>query len=1006
MPGLREKNINGRDNRGRYGSTVITMIVCCLLAMVLLKSAAYGGDKAEVFAQLGHSSLVNSVAITPDGKYALSGSSDNTLILWDIATGKEIRTFSGHSNRVSSVAISPDGKYALSGSDDKTLKLWDISTGMEIRTFTGHSKYVNSVAISPDGKYALSGSRDKTLKLWDIATGKKIRTFTGHSDWVNSVAISPDGKYALSGSRDKTLKLWDIATGRKIRTYTGHTGWINSVAITPDRKYVLSGCNDNILKLWDIATGRVIRTFKGLSFIAIASVAITNDGKYAAVASPGTLILLDIATGRVNLTFEVDSDQVNSVAITPDGKYVLTGNDTILDDNDKSLKLWDITTGSVIRTIGDTNRITSIAITPNDKYALSVVDGTLKLLDIATGSVIRTFDPESSDTVLSVAISPNGKYALSGGKSDLTLWDIDTGSDIQTFDSHEGWHIAVSITPDGKYALSGNTDNTLKLWDIATSTKIRTFTGHSSRICSVSITPDGKYVISGSEGDTLKLWDVTTGSVIRTFSGHSNYITSFAITPDGKYALFGNADGTSRLRDIATGKELVQFVSFNDGEWVAITPEGYYNTSENGAKHLNVRVGNNVYGIDNFARQFYRPEIVQLALSGKAVPIAETIGDIASAKRAPTVKIVSPANNLTTSSENVEIKLGITDEGGGVGDVNLFVNGSLVTSETRRVVPNVNIKTLTFPISLKEGKNEVRALAYNKDNSMASNADVVTITSDYKADAPTLHVLVVGIDNFENESLKLKYAVSDAKLFADTIKEGATALFKHVNIEALLTKPGETTKQAITDAFKRVAAKAKGGDYFIFYGASHGYIATFNDGKPMYFLITANVLYLDPDNLAKSAISLDELIGLIGSVQAQNKITILDTCQSEEAGKAIQIAMAGKQIIYARTMSNATAMQLLKMASGSSVFTASQSIQEAIEGYNGHGLFTYTLVEGLQGQADANWDKFIMLNELKSYVEPAVVTRSIEKFNRQQVPYINIGTTDFAIVKVKQRQTQ
>ena len=104
-----------------------------------------------------------------------------------------------------------NGRYALSGSWDNTLKLWDVNTGSEIRTFTGHSDRVLSVAFSPDGRYALSGSWDNTLKLWDVHTGRAIRTFTGHSYWVKSVAFSPDGRYALSGSLDNTLKLWDLS---------------------------------------------------------------------------------------------------------------------------------------------------------------------------------------------------------------------------------------------------------------------------------------------------------------------------------------------------------------------------------------------------------------------------------------------------------------------------------------------------------------------------------------------------------------------------------------------------------------------------------------------------------------------------------------------------------------------------------------------------------------------------------------------------------------------------
>jgi hypothetical protein len=170
----------------------------------------------------GHAGSVTSVAFSPDGRAALSGSGgwpDYTLKLWDVATGKlwaavrgrEIRRFAGHTFQVDSVAFSPDGRTALSGSDDWTLKLWDVATGKEIHTFAEeHSKPVRSVAFSPAGRSALSGSDDKTLKLWDVATGKELRGFTGHTAAVTSVAYSPDGRTALSGSGDKTLKLWDL----------------------------------------------------------------------------------------------------------------------------------------------------------------------------------------------------------------------------------------------------------------------------------------------------------------------------------------------------------------------------------------------------------------------------------------------------------------------------------------------------------------------------------------------------------------------------------------------------------------------------------------------------------------------------------------------------------------------------------------------------------------------------------------------------------------------------
>jgi len=161
------------------------------------------------------------------------------------------RIFEGHEGTVNSAAFSPDGKYIVSGSTDETLKLWEAGSGRLIRTFEGHQDCVESVAFSPDGKYIVSGSTDKTLKLWETGSGRLIRTFEGHQDCVESAAFSPDGKYIVSGSFDETLKLWETGSGRLIRTFKGHEGYVFSVAFSPDGKYIVSGSTDKTLKLWE-----------------------------------------------------------------------------------------------------------------------------------------------------------------------------------------------------------------------------------------------------------------------------------------------------------------------------------------------------------------------------------------------------------------------------------------------------------------------------------------------------------------------------------------------------------------------------------------------------------------------------------------------------------------------------------------------------------------------------------------------------------------------------------
>ncbi|MBD2343457.1 serine/threonine-protein kinase [Anabaena subtropica] len=291
-------------------------------------------DIAPVKTLQGHSDVVFSVAISPDGKTFASGSKDKTIKLWNLTTGEQIRNLAGHSGGVGPVAISPDGKTLASGSGDKTIKLWNLATGQQIRTLTGHSSEVNSLAISPDGKTLASGSSDTTIKLWNLATGQQIRTLTGHSERVLSVAISPDGKTLASGSRNTTIKLWNLTTGQELRSLTGDS-WAYSLVISPDGKTLVSGHFDsNTITLWNLETGEKIHTLKGHSNLVL-SVAISPDGKTLASGSgDDTIKLWNMATGEQIRTLKGHSHLVNSVAFSPDGKNLVSGS------FDNTMKIW------------------------------------------------------------------------------------------------------------------------------------------------------------------------------------------------------------------------------------------------------------------------------------------------------------------------------------------------------------------------------------------------------------------------------------------------------------------------------------------------------------------------------------------------------------------------------------------------------------------------------------------------------------------------------------------
>ena len=139
----------------------------------------------------------------------------------ETATGRELHCLRGHEDELSDLALSADGRLALSGSLDRTARLWDVDSGRELGKLLGHERKVRAVALSPDGRLALTGSEENPIRLWDVATRKEIRRLNGHDKGLFAVAFSPDGKRALSGSVDGTARLWDVESGRELRTLSG-----------------------------------------------------------------------------------------------------------------------------------------------------------------------------------------------------------------------------------------------------------------------------------------------------------------------------------------------------------------------------------------------------------------------------------------------------------------------------------------------------------------------------------------------------------------------------------------------------------------------------------------------------------------------------------------------------------------------------------------------------------------------------------------------------------------
>ena len=168
-----------------------------------------------------------------------------------------LRTLTGHTGWVNGCAVSPDGTWIVSTSSDQTLRVWDAATGECLRTLTGHVSWVNGCAVSPDGTWIVSASGDRNLRVWDTASGECLHTLHGHTNSVTWCAVSPDGTWILSASRDRNLKVWDAASGDCLRTLTDHTYRIEGCAISPDGHRIVSASWDQSMKVWDTKSWRL-----------------------------------------------------------------------------------------------------------------------------------------------------------------------------------------------------------------------------------------------------------------------------------------------------------------------------------------------------------------------------------------------------------------------------------------------------------------------------------------------------------------------------------------------------------------------------------------------------------------------------------------------------------------------------------------------------------------------------------------------------------------------------
>lgn len=992
---------------------------------------------------MGHSARIHNLLFTPDGEKIISVSEDKTVRIWDAEKGQMIRKFEsqigdGWEGMLYSSAISPDGKllavagYPVSSEAQNYIIIIDLVKNEQVSTAIGHNNVINGLSFSGNGTYLASGSDDGTVRIWKVADSKSLSAVVTLQvgSPVSGISFNPKTQDLAVVSQSKDVMIFGLAgldrgiTKFTPRMFKKHSGMLNKAMYSPDGNFLASSSFENELILWR-ADGTVVKEFKSTD--PVNAIAFSYDSRILAVLDvAGKGMSWAIPGGTKFTDFTGHDNTVFCAAFSPSlsGNYIVASAGGI----NNEIILWNPINGLTVKKIkGKGSAIQGLAFAEGGELLIAkeiTKDGKPKF---TTGFDFSTFTLNRNPPAYN---APNNT-AKGITQTAVNILQLPKGKEIHTDEAIDGRILDYKVLPGGNIVVAS--DFSLKMFD-PNGYLQKEFIGHTGSVRSLSVSKDGQYLASGGEDQTVILWKLAeTGqapSIRSVFEGEewSAYFQSLPVdsltNETTKKAwrdviVFLKSNGEKTYRDIEEayqqlGEIVLPFATLfitEDHEWVCWTPKGYFSCSSSGGEFFGWHVNRGIHQLADFfsAEQYfeilYRPaEMAKSITQAKRVEDilrenGERIFDLSKLHR-PSVGFFDVSVTLRstdllrydkgkfyTQARTMPLTVEIYDGGGGVKEVNIYQNDKLIISDKEIKTSGEGQKVMkTYAVDMANETNEFKLKVVNFQK-IESRPDVLTIeyTGDVIATA-SLHILSVGINQYQNSSYSLNYAKPDALAFTEKLAHSGKTIFKSINRVEIYDN--DATKENIEKGFRSIIARAKPEDVFLFYYAGHGTLDEENNEE--YYLVPTDItkLYGDPAQLHAKGISATELKGFLTQVRSQKQIILMDACHSGGALKTMTVRSAA---------ADEKAIVQLARSSGVVMIASSGTKQFATEFAElKHGVFTYALLEALDGKGD-NGDGKITVNELKFYMEERVPELTRQYGGKAQYPTGYITGNDFPI---------